>query len=243
MHYIIYKTTNLINNKIYVGKHMTKNLNDAYMGSGLLIKKAIKKYGLKNFLKEILYSFSNEEEMNLKENQIVNNEFIKLSNTYNIALGGQGGLITSDPLFRSQINLKISLSKYGKKNPKISKLKKGIQLSENTKKKISLALKNRKFSDKHKQLIGKANKGKIRSIETKKQISDTLKNKSKEEMNNNAKIFILTNPEGIKHEVKGKIKLFCKQNNLSYCTLIKWYNKGKIKTKSNLNNWEVIISS
>jgi hypothetical protein len=46
MKHYIYKITNLINNKIYIGKHSSKNMNkDNYIGSGYLLLKAIKKYG------------------------------------------------------------------------------------------------------------------------------------------------------------------------------------------------------
>lgn len=33
-YYTIYKTTNLINGKIYIGKHQTKDPYDSYLGSG-----------------------------------------------------------------------------------------------------------------------------------------------------------------------------------------------------------------
>ncbi len=49
MHYLIYKVTNLINNKIYIGAHKTENLNDSYMGSGKYIKLAIKKIWYRKF--------------------------------------------------------------------------------------------------------------------------------------------------------------------------------------------------
>lgn len=51
---VIYKITNIINGKVYIGKSI-KN-SESYMGSGILIKRAIKKYKLKNFCKEIIDS-------------------------------------------------------------------------------------------------------------------------------------------------------------------------------------------
>jgi hypothetical protein len=89
MYYTIYKITNQLNGKCYVGKHQTNNLNDGYMGSGKLIKRAIAKYGIENFSKEMLYVFQTEDEMNEKEAEIVTEEFCKTS--YNLCKGGQGG--------------------------------------------------------------------------------------------------------------------------------------------------------
>ena len=74
MYYTIYKTTNLINGKIYIGKHQTSNLNDSYLGSGKGIKNAVKKYGRENFRKDILFVFESEKEMNAKEKELITEE-------------------------------------------------------------------------------------------------------------------------------------------------------------------------
>jgi hypothetical protein len=81
----------LVNGKIYIGKHVTSNIEDNYFGSGNLIRAAIKKYGLENFEFKILFELQNEEEMNLLEKSVVTEAFCARKDTYNINVGGDGG--------------------------------------------------------------------------------------------------------------------------------------------------------
>lgn len=87
MFYTIYKITNKINGNFYIGKHQTKNLDDGYMGSGKLIKAAIKKHGIEKFTKEILHVFDNDHDMNEAEKELV----ILGEGCYNLCPGGSGG--------------------------------------------------------------------------------------------------------------------------------------------------------
>ena len=86
----VYKIKNTINGKIYVGYHRTLDPHDDYYGSGLLINRAIKKYGKENFKKEILFIYETEKEAKEKEAEIVNEEFVGNKNTYNLNVGGFG---------------------------------------------------------------------------------------------------------------------------------------------------------
>ena len=86
-HYV-YEITNKLNGKIYVGKHSTTNLNDGYMGSGSILKDAIAKYGLDNFEMTTQIMCESEEAAYQLESDIVDIEFIKRADTYNIVTGG-----------------------------------------------------------------------------------------------------------------------------------------------------------
>lgn len=91
MFYTIYKTTNLATGKVYIGKHVTKDPNDAYLGSGKYLLRAIRKYGVSNFKKEVLFVFLTEAEMNAKEAELVSQSFVREDTNYNLCPGGQGG--------------------------------------------------------------------------------------------------------------------------------------------------------
>lgn len=93
MYYYVYQITNLINGKIYVGKHKSSKppLENEYYGSGKQISAAIKKYGKENFKKEVLHFCSSLEEMSNREAEIVTEDFVKRKDTYNMHKGGPGG--------------------------------------------------------------------------------------------------------------------------------------------------------
>ena len=88
MFFYVYKITNLINNKFYVGMHQTKKLDDGYMGSSKSLNSDIDVFGLDNFRKEILFNFDNFEDMRECEKRIVNSEFVNRLDTYNLTTGG-----------------------------------------------------------------------------------------------------------------------------------------------------------
>lgn len=142
MYFTVYKTTNLINGKFYIGVHKTDNLEDRYLGSGKMLLRSILKHGVQNFKKEILYIFDNSSDMFLKEKEIITEDFCKNPITYNIKLGGQGGwdhIDNKGKVYSKESRKKMSISgkrKIADKNPFYGK----------------------RHSDETKQLIGKSSK-------------------------------------------------------------------------------------
>lgn len=91
MYYTVYKTTNIVNGKYYIGVHKTKNPDDAYLGSGKLLKRAVEKYGRDSFRKEIVEVFERADEAFSLELLLVGEDVVALPECYNVKVGGRGG--------------------------------------------------------------------------------------------------------------------------------------------------------
>lgn len=164
----IYKITNNTNGKIYIGKDESNRPN--YLGSGKLIKRAITKYGIENFTKEIIEEcddskiLQEREKFWIKEHQSQN-----LETGYNISPGGDGGDTISNHTNKKEIIEKISKALKGRIFSEEHKKK--LRENHNSKnpevgRKISQKLKGRIFSEEHKEKLRQANLGKKRSPES-----------------------------------------------------------------------------
>ena len=87
---VIYKTTNLVNGKWYIGKD--ERNRPWYLGSGILLRKAVQKYGKENFRKEILDNAKTKEDLaELEKKIITETNAVNDPMSYNLAAGGKGG--------------------------------------------------------------------------------------------------------------------------------------------------------
>lgn len=118
--FIVYKTTCLINNKVYIGVHQTDNPDvfDGYIGNSINIYNrrwalehpkfpfhyAVIKYGVNNFKRETLFQFNNKKDAYNKEAEIVTEEFIKSNDNYNVAVGGDAPKAKSYKIYQFDYN-------------------------------------------------------------------------------------------------------------------------------------------
>lgn len=178
---VIYKTTNIINNKVYIGQD--KNNRQHYFGSGNLIKRAIKKYGKDNFIKEILCVCDTMDDLNNMERFFIN----KYKSTereigYNIAVGGTNGVMLNRK-HTDETKEKMRLSSLGRKKSKehcinIGLSQKGRIISNEEKRKRSensplKGIKKCPLSLEVKKKISNSKIGKFPSKETKEKMSES----------------------------------------------------------------------
>ena len=179
--YQVYKTINLVNGKIYIGVH--KENGRKYYGSGVLIKRAIKKYGKENFKVDILHEFNDIKDAYLKEAEIVDKSFIESDDNYNCQTGGKNKVIISDESKKKMSRYASNRSK--EHQEKINQTKRGYSFSSSAKQSMSEARKKliddgyevwnkgKTLSDTHKENLKKNHrgmKGKKHSPETKEKM-------------------------------------------------------------------------
>jgi len=193
---IIYKTTNLINGKIYVGQD-SKN-NPRYLGSGVWLNRAIEKYGKENFKKEVIDLAESKEELNEKEKYWIKFYNCKVPFGYNLTDGGES---PAGYIFTEVQRQNLSKAKKGKLSGREGKKNPGqsLRMKQNNpakrpevREKLGRSGKdNRRFgthrSKEEKELISKRTKEgmdnpqvkeklkKSKSIEHKRKISETMK--------------------------------------------------------------------
>lgn len=155
-HHFIYKTTNIVNTKFYIGMHSTSNLEDGYLGSGTMLAKSIRKYGKENFKIEILEWYDNRDTLRLREKYLVNEDLLSDPLCMNIKIGGERG-------------------NYGVKIIN----RKSSPLSESHKENISKSCEGKagkyEKTEDHKQKLREANLGKTQTEETKAKRGESVK--------------------------------------------------------------------
>jgi group I intron endonuclease len=194
---IIYKTTNIINGKYYIGKDI--NNSEHYLGSGVLLKRAIKKYGKENFIKEILEHCETLDVLDKREKFWIK-ELNSISLGYNLTDGGTGGDTFTKNINKEEIRQKLKKRIVSEEVKKI-KLKNltpfpsgechpffGKKQTEETKSKrkntflengYTSPMKNKNHTEESKQKIRNKKIGIKFSDETKLKMSQLKKGKSK----------------------------------------------------------------
>lgn len=120
--YYLYKITNNINGKFYIGRRECSVAieNDNYFGSGKRLKAAIRKYGKESFTKEVIQEYNSYSDLIEAETTIVDKSLVLSSNCYNLARGGHGGYTYyADRKFQhtAESKAKISKANTGRKRP------------------------------------------------------------------------------------------------------------------------------
>ena len=192
----VYLITNLINGKQYIGDHSIDNLKrDYYLGSGQIIKSAIRKCGRKNFKKEIIKFFPTKQEAFDAQEKYIKEYNTLVPDGYNISPKGglnvvgccsdemkrkislrhKGKIISEEQKRLTSIALKGRI-KSDEERKNLSKSLMGHKLSEETKNKIREKHKGKKVSDETKNKISQSTKG-IKTVpeETRKKMSETRK--------------------------------------------------------------------
>ena len=239
MYGYIYKTTNLINGKIYIGQHKSESFTD-YKGSGKILWNAINKYGWDNFKVELICECESYEELNEKEIYYIN-EYNSTNRSigYNISRGGNAPNLTGEShgcYGKIRINNEIStkmikeqqLEYYLNNGWKIG----GLPWSEENRKKLSESHKGRKQSEEEILHRVESLRGKKRSEEQRRRMSEAQRNRPSISDETRRKMSESSKKENLSDETRRRLSEARKGKSHSEETIRKMSEK---RSKSNHN--------
>lgn len=207
MFHALYETVNLVNGKYYRGIHSTHDVNDSYLGSGSILKRAIKKYGPENFIRYFAGSCRSREELIAAERELVDQACVDDSRCYNRSLGGNGGCIPTD-----ETRAKMSAALRGKKRSpehcaRIAAAKTGKKRSIETRAKMSAANIGKKLSPEHRAKMSAARTGK-------KQLSAHVARRATAK----SLTWLIVFPDGRSEQITNLCR-FCREHRLCQATM------------------------
>lgn len=177
--YRIYKCTNQINGKTYIGftnkpliKRIIEHKSSAKSGSDYLLHKAIRKYGIDSFNWECLYeSFDREFILSTMENHFImeNNSYFEDGFGYNMTFGGQGGMLGKKHTEETICKLKLA------RNKRLVEPMLGKKHNDDAKEKMSLAKLGKKKDESYKEMCSNRNLKRYSDPEKRKVLSDAIK--------------------------------------------------------------------
>lgn len=191
MYHYIYKTTCIVTNKFYYGMHSTTNLNDGYKGSGKILMRSIKKYGMDAHITEIISYYTDRELLKHAEKIIINESLLENPLCMNLKIGGEGGgqrgiKRSSDTIYRMrQGRLKLLSEGWKPSELSIEEMKnklRGRKHTDETKRKMADAHNGKAmppFSDEHKAKLSAARRIRVTSDITRERIAESMRNNPK----------------------------------------------------------------
>jgi len=228
---IIYKATNKINGKCYIGQttgklknrrkqhlYKSKNMSNFYFHN------ALRTYGKDSFEWEVLCECDTKDELNEMEFHYIK-QYDTYENGYNMTFGGDGIIRINISEDHKQ---KISDALRGENHPmygkhlsedhkqKISNALKGKKVSISTRKKMSESSIGKKMSEEAKLKLSLAGKGRVSHMKGKTHTKETRKILSEKSKGNesHAKIWCFHH-KGKNIEIKN-LQKFCIDNNYKY---------------------------
>lgn len=232
MNYYVYKVTNSLNSKYYIGVHKTDNPADSYMGSGTAITRATAKYGKESFDKEILFETNDKNTAYDKERELIGDRWETDPLCYNMMPGGHGGFEHIDlsgdnnPMRDPEVVKRVAETKRANGSYRSEK---NLSAWRNSAKLGAMARKGTKDSEETKS---KRNAS-VKEAHQRPEVREAYLKAMKEKRSH----FRLVDPEGNEHIVDN-ITEWCKEHHAPLST-ITTKDDGEEVRRGRLRGWKI----